>query len=82
MPTTHVAVRLSSVRGRRALVAEREGEDAPIAALGLSTGAVLVGRRPQADAAVRALRRVRYRVLRQGGEVVRLTSLRTAPAAA
>ena len=76
MPDTDMNVRLTSTHGRRALVAERDGS--PVAAVGLTTGAVLLGRRPQVDPVVRALRRVRYRVLRQGGEVVRLAALREA----
>ena len=63
----------------RALIAERHG--VPVAALALTSGAVVTDPSRGGGDAVGPLRRGRYRLLRQGGEVGRLSS-RTGRAAA
>jgi hypothetical protein len=64
----------------RALVAERDGVD--LAAVALTSGAVVAHPSYPTAAAVGALRLRRYQLLRQGGDVAPLTSLlrRLAPA--
>ena len=56
----------------RALIAERHG--VPVAALALTSGAVVADPSRRGDDAVHMLRLRRYRLLRQGGEVGRLSS--------
>jgi hypothetical protein len=68
------------VRDRSArafLIADHGG--VPVAALSLTSGAVVAGRSPLARAAVAMLRRRRYQLLRQGGRVAPLASLRRRP---
>jgi hypothetical protein len=62
----------------RALIAERDG--VAIAAVALTSGRVVTAPSPRAAAAVHLLRLRRYRLLRQGGRVVRLSSLSSAAA--
>jgi hypothetical protein len=69
-----LTIRAATARDvRRVLVAERAG--VPVAALELSTGAVTTERPDHAVDAVAALRRHRYRLLRQGGDVGQAASL-------
>jgi hypothetical protein len=63
----------------RALIAERHG--VPVAALALTSGAVIADPARRGGDTIRLLRRGRYQLVRQGGEVGRLSS-RTAQAAA
>ena len=60
-------------RTGRVLIAERDG--VPIAAVALTSGAVAAYASSTAGDAVRLLRKRRYRLMRQSGEVVRLASL-------
>lgn len=60
------------LRGR-ALLAERDGY--AIAAVALTSGAIVADPSHPTAAAVRALRRRRYQLLRQGGDVAPLRSL-------
>ena len=60
----------------RALIAERDG--VAVAAVTLTSGRVLGGPAPRTAAAVHLLRLRRYRLLRQGGRVARLSSLSSA----
>jgi hypothetical protein len=62
----------------RALIAERDG--IALAAVALTSGRVVAAPSPRAAAAVHLLRLRRYRLLRQGGRVVRMSSLSSAPA--
>jgi hypothetical protein len=62
----------------RALIAERDG--VAVAAVTLTSGRVLGGSAPRIAGAVHLLRLRRYRLLRQGGRVARLSSLSSAPA--
>jgi hypothetical protein len=55
------------------LVAEQDG--VTVAAISLTSGAVVTDSRRPSDAATRLLRRRRYQLLRQGGEVGQRTSL-------
>jgi hypothetical protein len=64
----------------RALIAERDG--VALAAVALTSGRVVADRSPRAAAAVHLLRLRRYRLLRQGGRVTRLSSVSSAAAAA
>jgi hypothetical protein len=68
------AARLSG----RALIAERDG--VALAAVALTSGRVVAAPSPRAAAAVHLLRLRRYRLLRQGGRVARLSSLSSAAA--
>ena len=56
----------------RALIAERHG--VPVAALGLTSGAVVTDPSRRGGDAIGVLRLRRYRLVRQGGEVGRLSS--------
>ena len=56
----------------RALIAERHG--VPVAALALTSGAVVADPSRRGGEAVGILRLRRYRLVRQGGEVGRLSS--------
>jgi hypothetical protein len=67
---------LSTPRGR-ALVAERNG--LPIAAISLTSGAVLTDAGAFTNDAVHVLRYLRYRLLRQGGQRGPLQSLLRRP---
>jgi hypothetical protein len=67
----------SSRRARRVLIAEDGG--LAVAAVSLTSGAVIGDHLPGAAAAVPLLRRVRYHLLRQGGRVARLASLSARP---
>jgi hypothetical protein len=69
-----------SSHGDHALLAERGG--VAIAAIALTSGTVLTDRRHATGEAVRLLRRRRYQLLRQGGDVGPARSLlrRLAPA--
>ena len=69
----------SSRPASRVLIAERDG--LAVAALSLTSGAVIGDRSPGAAAAVRLLRRRRWQLLRQGGAVARLASLTARPSA-
>ena len=62
----------------RALIAERDG--VAIGAVALTSGRVVTAPSPRAAAAVHLLRLRRHRLLRQGGRVVRLSSLSSAAA--
>jgi hypothetical protein len=62
----------------RALIAERD--NVAIAAVALTSGRVVAAPSPRAAAAVHLLRLRRYRLLRQGGRVARLSSLSSAAA--
>lgn len=62
----------------RALIAERDG--VALAAVALTSGRVVAAPSPRAAAAVHLLRLRRYRLLRQGGGVARLSSLSSAAA--
>jgi hypothetical protein len=64
----------------RVLIAEDDGR--PVAAVALSSGAIVADPFVPAAEAIRALRERRYRVLRQGGDVgsVSLILRRVAPA--
>jgi hypothetical protein len=64
---------------RAVLIADHRG--VPVAAVSLTSGAVVAGRSPLTRAAVALLRRRRYQLLRQGGRVAPLASLRRRPAA-
>jgi hypothetical protein len=64
----------------RALIAEHDG--VAIAAVALTSGRVVVGGSHRAPDAIHLLRLRRYRLLRQGGRVARLSSLQIHPAAA
>ena len=68
-------------RGGRALLAERDGR--AVAAIALTSGRIAADASPAAADAVRALRRRRYQLLRQGGDVGPARSLlrRLAPSA-
>jgi len=57
----------------RALIADRDG--VAVAAVTLTSGRVLADATPRTAAAVHLLRLRRYRLLRQGGRVARLSSL-------
>jgi len=72
-------VRNTAPPSGRALIAERHG--VPVAALALTSGAVVTDPSRRGGDAVALLRLGRYRLLRQGGEVGRLSS-RTGRAAA
>jgi hypothetical protein len=67
LAATDDAARLSG----RALIAERDG--VAIAAVALTSGRVIATRSPRSAAAVHLLRLRRYRLLRQGGHVARLS---------
>jgi hypothetical protein len=67
----------SSRRPNRVLIAEDDG--LAVAALSLTSGAVIGDDLPGAAAAVPLLRRIRYQLLRQGGRVARLSSLSARP---
>ena len=56
----------------RALIAERHG--VPVAAMALTSGAVVADPSRRGGDAVQMLRLRRYRLVRQGGEVGRLSS--------
>lgn len=76
--TTHDAAAIARLAAPerlsgRVLVAEHAG--VPVAALALSSGAVTVQSPDVAATAVAALRRHRYRLLRQGGDVGQAASL-------
>jgi hypothetical protein len=58
----------------RALIAERDG--VAIAAVALTSGRVVADASHRIGEAVHVLRLRRYRLLRQGGQVARLSSLR------
>jgi hypothetical protein len=64
----------------RALIAERHG--VAVAALILSNGAVISDPSRRGGETIRLLRRGRYRLVRQGGEVGRLSSRTAQPASA
>jgi hypothetical protein len=64
----------------RALIAERHG--VPVAAIGLTSGAVIADPARRGAETVRLLRRDRYRLVRQGGDVGRLSSRTTQAAGA
>jgi len=57
----------------RALIAERDG--VAIGAVALTSGAVLADRSHDVRDTIAALRRRRYRLLRQGGHVARVSAL-------
>jgi hypothetical protein len=63
----------------RALIAERDG--VPIAAVALTSGRVIADPSHRLGEAVHLLRLRRYRLLRQGGHVARLPTLRRRPVA-
>ena len=65
-------VRNTAPTSGRALIAERHG--VPVAALALTSGAVVSDPSRRGGDAVHLLRLRRYRLLRQGGEVGRLSS--------
>jgi hypothetical protein len=75
----HDLLRLTAPEGRsrptgRTLLAERDG--VPVAAVALTSGAVLADPSdPAATTGVRLLRRRRYQLLRQGGDVGPVASL-------
>ena len=90
MPRPTLSIRLSTHRDRgelarlaelddsvppsgRALIAERDG--VAIAAVALTSGAVVADRSHDVGDAIPALRRRRYRLLRQGGHVARVSAL-------
>jgi hypothetical protein len=60
-------------RTGRALIAERDG--VAIAAVALTSGSVIAHPSQPAGDTVRVLRKLRYRLMRQSGEVMRLASL-------
>jgi hypothetical protein len=62
----------------RALIAERHG--VAVAAVTLTSGRVLAGSAPRTAAAIHLLHLRRYRLLRQGGRIARLSSLSAVPA--
>lgn len=64
----------------RALLAERDG--VTVAAVALTSGRVLADPAWRTGDAIHLLRLRRYRLLRQGGRVARLSSLSSAAAAA